>query len=155
MELRHLYRLWWAPDTFEGIAFEEGQSEGRYYVTVHDGRIAGRISGRFRGSNHASRRGDGTFESCVHGAIETHDGATIVFNIAGYSYELPEGHRGVGWATHWADAAAYRWSNRTVCAMEGEVRGNEMVMDVYEVLWESPPASAPEATEGHSRSGTS
>jgi hypothetical protein len=63
-------------------------AEGRFFFLAE-----GRISGLFRGANHPSRRGDGTFLPDFQGVIETDDGAEVLFDYQGYGRAYPVGRR--------------------------------------------------------------
>ena len=109
-----------------------------------EGRCEGRIAGRLRGANHPHRRPDGTFLPDFQGAIETDDGAAVLFDLRGYGRAYPEGRRQiVGAATHLSEDGRYRWLNDVVCVAVGEVRslegGTELVIDVAELIWEPIP----------------
>ena len=111
---------------------------------IADGRCTGRISGRFRGANHPRRRTDGTYVPDFQGAIETDDGATILFDYRGYGRAYPQPRRQVvATATHLSADERYRWLNDVVCAIAGEVRpadeATTIVLDVAELVWERPP----------------
>src|SRR5262245_53268509 len=86
----------------------EGGWEQHLYLA--DGGCEGSISGRFRGANFPQRRGaGGTFRPDFRGAIETDDGATILFELHGYGRAYPVGRRQiVGAILHSSDADAYR-----------------------------------------------
>ncbi len=121
----------------------EGGWEQHLYLA--DGACEGSISGRFRGANYPQRRGaGGTFRPDFRGAIETDDGATIMFELHGYGRAYPVGRRQiVGAILHSSDAEAYRRLNDTVCVCVGEVRAHatdqgepDLVLDVAELIWE-------------------
>jgi hypothetical protein len=44
----------------------------------------------------------------------------------------------VCWLTHVSDDSRYRWLNDVVCVGTGEVRLEQLLIDVAEVVWESP-----------------
>jgi hypothetical protein len=54
--VRFSYSGGWGAD----LAGPESSAEGLYFFLA-EGRCEGRTSGHFRGANHPSRRGDGTF----------------------------------------------------------------------------------------------
>jgi hypothetical protein len=98
-----------------------------------------------QGANHPQRRGDGTFCPDFHGVISTEDGATVVFHCGGYGRAYPEGARQiVCWLTHVSDAPEYRWLNDVVCVGTGEVRPDQLLIDVAQLIWE-PPEQVPSA----------
>ena len=129
----------------------------------------GRITGRFRGSNHPHRRTDETFAMNIQGFIETDDSALIMLDYQGYGrssdrsqelYKLIPNtnpatkfpRQVVGFAKHTTDSEKHRWLNDAVCAVAGEVRvpmeippeklkqaDVKLVFSVAEVIWESPP----------------
>jgi hypothetical protein len=130
MRLEPLYRL-----TFSYSSHWDADAGGvEHFVGFAEGRCEGRVSGAFRGLNHARRRPDGTYEPDYHGAIETDDGAPIVVHLTGYG--LP----GEGWAIlsvkHVTGDVRYAWLNRTLCAGAAEVGERTIVLDVAELVWE-------------------
>ena len=97
-------------------------AEGEYFFLA-EGRCEGRISGLFRGANHPSRRGDGTFLPAFQGVIETDDGHEVLFDYRGYGRAYPAGRRQiVTSATHLSEDERYRWLNDSLSAGVGEVR---------------------------------
>ena len=115
-------------------------TESQHFL-IGEGRCEGRIAGRFRGANHPRRRTDQTFLPDFQGAIETHDGATIIFDYRGYGRSYPAaGRQVVASGTHLSADRRYRWLNDAVWAIAGEVRaddgGTEIVLDVAELVWE-------------------
>ena len=78
-----------------------------------------------------------------HGALDTDDGATILFSWSGYARASNSGARElVGGITHLTDDERYAWLNQAYCAVTGEVRprregdGFEVAFDVAELVWE-------------------
>ncbi|GAA2169998.1 hypothetical protein [Pedococcus bigeumensis] len=78
-------------------------------------------------------------------AIETDDGATVLFECHGYGRAYPPGRRQiVGSVLHVSDRDPYRRLNDVVCVCVGEVRtptslherGPDLVLDVAELVWE-------------------
>ena len=61
---------------------KKGTEEDHFYFA--EGKVEGRISGRFRGSNHPHRRTDETFAMNIQGFIETDDSALIMLDYQGY-----------------------------------------------------------------------
>jgi hypothetical protein len=61
--------------------WKKGTEEDHFYFA---GKCDGRISGRFRGSNHPHRRTDETFAMTIQGFIETDDSALIMLDYQGY-----------------------------------------------------------------------
>jgi len=121
-----------------------GSESAHFFIA--EGRCDGRIAGRFRGANHPRRRMDETYLPDFQGAIETDDGATILFDYRGYGRAYPaERRQVVGCATHVSGDERYRWLNDVVCPLTGEVRpsdapgGTEIVLDIAELVWEPIP----------------
>jgi len=123
----------------DGWAVDLGGERRNFFVA--EGEVTGRITGRLRGANHPRRRADGTYEPDFQGVIETHDGATVLFDWRGYGRAYPEGRRQIVlFATHVSDDERYRFLNDVVCAGVGEVRSeDELVLEVAELVW-APPA---------------
>jgi len=147
--------------------WKKGTEEDHFYFA--EGGCDGRISGRFRGSNHPHRRTDETFAMNLQGFIETDDSALIMLDYQGYGrssdrsqelYKLipaanPATKRRrqvVDCAKHTTDSEKYRWLNDVVCTIAGEGRARKeippeqlkqadgkLVFRVGEVIWESPP----------------
>jgi hypothetical protein len=103
-------------------------------LLVGEGRCDGRVSGRFRGTNRAHRRADGSFEPDYHGVIETDDGAVILWHLTGYGW--PGEGRVVATVKHLTDDGRYAWLNDVLCAANGTVGGREVTLDVSELVWE-------------------
>jgi hypothetical protein len=147
VRLEPLYRVRFStPESWSvELAGAEGK-EGQSFL-VAEGRCDGRISGRYRGANFPRRRFDGALTPDFRGALETDDGATILFSWHGYARAAPGGARQlVGGMTHLSDDDRYRWLNDAYCAVTGQVQprgesGFEVVLDVLELVWE-PPAEA-------------
>jgi hypothetical protein len=143
VRLEPLYRVTFRyPEHWHAELNRAGANETAHFF-VADGRCEGRISGRFRGANAARRRADGTYVPDFQGAIETDDGATILFALRGYGRSYPEPNRQVvGSVTHASGDERYLWLNDVVCPVAGEVRrGTErgttrIVLDVAELVWE-------------------
>jgi hypothetical protein len=143
MRLEPLYRIRFTYP--EGWAVElEGGWEQHLYLA--EGRCEGAINGRFRGANFPIRRTQaGPFRPDFRAAIETDDGATIMWECHGYGRSYPPGRRQVvGAIFHLSDAEEYRRLNDAVCVCAGEVRApddpeseeTELVLDVAELIWE-------------------
>lgn len=125
----------------------EGGWEQHFYLA--EGRCEGSVRGRFRGANFPLREGvAGSFRPDFRAAIETDDGATIMFECHGYGRAYPPGRRQiVGAVFHLSDAENYRRLNDTVCVCVGEVRApsdpdqreTELVLDIAELIWEPIP----------------
>ena len=116
------------------------------HLFLAEGHCDGRISGTLRGVNHPRRRGDGTYCPDYFGSIVTADGATVLFQCGGYGRAYPEGARQiVCWLTHVSEDPNYRWLNDVVCVGTGEVRPEQLVIDVAELIWEPPEDSTSDA----------
>jgi hypothetical protein len=125
-----------------GVDLTAHGAESRF-LFIAEGSCEGHLTGRLRGVNLPRRRGDGTFQPDFHGAIDTDDGATLLFDLYGYGRAYPPGRRQiVASMVHVTDAPAYAWLNDVVCAVTGEVRAGEagsgalLVADVAELVWE-------------------
>jgi len=124
------------------VALErDGGREAEHFLLA-EGRVDGRISGMLTGANHPHQRADGTFVPDFHGAIDTDDGAVILFTFRGYGRAYPVGRREiVGSMTHVSDDDRYRWLNDSVAVSTGEVRsadvGTVLVIEVAELVWEA------------------
>ena len=131
MRLEPLYRIrWttsegWSVDLFDGA---EGQS-----FFVAEGRCEGQVRGRFRAANFPRRRADGTLVPDFRGVVETDDGAVLMIALRGY---LRGRHELVGSMTHLSDDERYARLNDVVCAVAGEIRPGEVIVDVAELVWE-------------------
>ena len=138
MRLEPLYRARFS--TPESWSVELG-CEGQSFL-IAEGRCQGRVTGRYRGANYPRRRDDGTLMPDFRGALETNDGATILFAWHGYGLTGGDGSRRLlGSMTHLSDDERYRWLNDVLCAVAGEVQpavsgGVDVVVDVLELVWE-------------------
>jgi hypothetical protein len=143
MRLEHLYRIRFIyPQGWE-VELEGGWQQHFYLA---DGSCEGGINGRFRGANFPLRRtAEGPFCPDIRGAIETDDGATVLFDCHGYGRAYPAGKRQiVGSVVHVSDDPRYRRLNDVVCVCVGEVRHStespdlspRIVLDVAELIWE-------------------
>jgi hypothetical protein len=65
VRLEPLYRVRFSYSGGWGADLAEPDSAEGLYFFLAEGRCEGRISGRFRGANHPSRRSDGTFQSPI------------------------------------------------------------------------------------------
>jgi hypothetical protein len=120
------------------VALMTDSREGRHLFFA-DGHCEGRINGSMHGANHPAQRGDGTYCPDFYGVISTTDGAKILFHLGGYGRVYPEGARQiVSWLTHVSDDETYRWLNDVVCVGTGEVRPDQLLIDVAELVWEPP-----------------
>ena len=139
MRLEPLYRIRFTyPEGWEITL--GGNWEQHFYLA--EGQREGKINGRFRGANYPQRSGDGTFRPDFRAAIETDDGATIMFEWHGYGRAYPVGRRQiVGAILHSSDDERYQRLNDVVCVCAGEVRASaeestELIIDVAELVWE-------------------
>ena len=150
MQLQPLYRATFT--TPERWAVEVPGTHGTEVqdFLIAEGRIEGRLSARLRGSNYPAGA-DGTLLPDFRGALDTDDGAIILFSWHGYARPGTADRREiVGSITHLTGNERYTWLNNTVCAIAGEVRprkggeGFEVVFDVAELIWEplDKPGSA-------------
>ena len=136
--VRFRYSAGWAVE----LTGPAGKEEQHFYLA--EGVCIGRIAGRFRGANHPRRRTDLTFKPDFQGAIETEDGAEIIFDCQGYGRAYPAGGRQIV-AAAWHSSAdqRYSWLNDAICVGCGEVRklsdvDTELVIDFSELVWEAP-----------------
>ena len=143
MRLEPLYRIRVTYPESWMIALEGGWEQHLYLA---EGRCEGLVTGRFRGANFPRRQGaTGPFRPDFRAAIETDDGATIMFEWHGYGRAYPPGRRQiVGSVFHLSDSDRYLRLNEVVCVCVGEVRapsdpnqrGPDLVIDVAELIWE-------------------
>ena len=146
MKLEPLYRVTFRYPEHWHVELEgEAGTESAHFF-IAEGRCEGRVAGRFRGANHPRRRTDATYLPDFQGAIETEDGATLLFDYRGYGRASPpENRQVVGAAMHVTADARYRWLNDVVCPFTGEVRAaaergkTEIVLEVAELVWEPIP----------------
>jgi hypothetical protein len=143
VQLKPLYRATFT--TPERWAVETSGTHGTEVqdFLIAEGRTEGRLSARLRGSNYPRRRADGTLLADFRGALDTDDGATILFSWHGYARPgAPDRREIVGSITHVTGNERYAWLNNAVCALSGEVRPRkaaedfEVVFDVAELIWE-------------------
>lgn len=143
MQLQPLYRATFT--TPERWAVEVAGTHGTEVqdFLIAEGHIEGHLSARLRGANYPRRRADGTLLPDFRGALDTDDGATILFSWHGYARPGAADRKEiVGSITHLTGNERYAWLNNTVCAMAGEVRprkdedGFEVVFEVAELVWE-------------------
>lgn len=146
MKLEPLYRATFT--TPESWTVEVGGDYGSEWLSflIAEGRTEGRLSARYRGANMPRRRADGALQPDFRGALETDDGATILFEWHGLLLMAPDGapRRLVGSITHLSDDPRYRHLNEVIGTIAGEVRpragssGFDVVLDVSELIWEAP-----------------
>jgi hypothetical protein len=138
MRLEPLYRMTFDYPHGWSVALAGDSHEGHQFF-VAEGECRGRIAGSLQGANHPARRGDGTYCPDFDGVITTVDGAQVLFHVGGYGRAYPEGARQiVAWLTHVSDDERYRWLNDVVCVGTGEVRPDQLLIDVAELIWEPP-----------------
>jgi hypothetical protein len=136
-----LYRVTFTtPESWSVDVEGDAGTEGRSFL-IAEGRAEGRLSARYRGANFPRRRVDGTLTPEFRGALETDDGATILFTWQGLARQADGLRQLTGSMTHVTDDERYRWLNDRVCAVAGEVRpmsggGFDVVLEVSELLWE-------------------
>jgi hypothetical protein len=152
VRLEPLYRATFRyPDGGHGTTLEgEAGSEGHYFF-VAEGAVEGRVRGVLHGANHPRSRVDRTALPSIQGAIETDDGATIIFDWRGFARSYPKERRQIlVSATHVSGDERYAWLNDAVCVGAGEIRprdasggpravvGGEIdfVIEFAEVIWE-------------------
>jgi hypothetical protein len=131
MKLEPLYRLEF---DYRPIATVE-LGEHAHGVLRGEGRCDGRVSGAWQGFNRARSRGPGLYEPDFHGAIQTDDGATILWDIAGVA--VPEEARGVLAIKHVTADERYAFLNDVLCVgaatFVGEGDARRVSVDVAEV----------------------
>jgi len=150
MRVEHLYRMTYRyPESWGGTISGEHGSEGHYYF-IAEGRAEGRVSGRLRGANHPVARIDGNALPNFQGAIETDDGAHVLFDLRGYARPYPVERRQILVSgTHTSPDERYSWLNDTVIVGTGEIRPRtgggprqvhghavDFVIDVGRLVWE-------------------
>jgi hypothetical protein len=134
MRLEPLYQVRFTTPERWSVEFSgESGSEAQSFL-VAEGRCEGGISGRFRAANFPRTRVDGTLLPDFRGAVETDDGAVLLFTLRGYF--LPATGALVGGMTHVTDDERYARLNDAVCAVAGEVGAAEVVLAVAELVWE-------------------
>jgi Protein of unknown function (DUF3237) len=168
MRLEPLYTIRFAYPDDLGVNLVGKKGTEEHHFLFAEGTCDGRVSGRFRGSNHPRRRTDETFAMNIQGYIETRDSELIMLDYQGYgrstdrSQELYKAYSAatektksrrqvVGFARHITNSEKYRWLNDAICGISGEVRTPvgvpreqvkqgevTLVFDVAELIWESP-----------------
>jgi hypothetical protein len=142
MRLEPLYRARFATtDAWRvEVAGEHGREEHSFLLV--DGRCHGRLAGTLRAANFPRRRADGVLTPDFRGAIETDDGATVLFAWHGYGLTRDAGERRlVGSVTHLAGDERYRWLNDVVGVVSGQVEarrdgGLDVELEVAELVLE-------------------
>ena len=137
MQLEPLYQIRFTYP--EGWKVDLGSGWQQHFY-IAEGRCEGTINGRFRGANFPRMRADETFLPDFRAALETDDGATIMFEWRGYGWEPPVG-RLVGAVFHSSDDTRYQRLNDVICVCTGEVRpaaggSTDLIIDIAELLWE-------------------
>jgi hypothetical protein len=143
MQLEDLYRVTFTtPESWTVTRPGGDGAEGQSFL-IAEGRADGRLSARYRAANYPRRRADGALEPSFRGALETDDGATILFHWEGLASMTPSGMRQLlGTMQHVTDDERYAWLNDRVCAIEGEVQpraegdGFDVVLNVSLMVWE-------------------
>ena len=142
MQLEGLYRVTFTtPESWSVTRSGADGTEGQSFL-IAEGRATGRLSARYRAANYPLRRVDGALEPSFRGALETDDGATILFRWEGLAALTDSGMRQLlGTIQHVSDDERYSWLNDRVCAIEGEVRprtagGFDVVLAVRLMVWE-------------------
>lgn len=155
MRLEPLYRATFSyPDGGRGTTLEgDAGSEGHYFF-VAEGAVEGRVRGALQGANHPRSRVDRTALPSIQGAIDTHDGGTIVFDWHGFARAYPPERRQIlVAATHVSGDERYAWLNDVICVGAGEIRPRDdsggprgvvggaidFVIEFAEVIWEPIP----------------
>ena len=134
MRLEPLYQVRFStPERWTVELSGESGSEAQSFL-VAEGRCEGSISGRFRAANFPRRRVDGTLLPDFRGVVETDDGAALLFTLRGYFRPATGGL--VGSMTHVTDDERYARLNDIVCAVVGEIRLGEVVLEIAELVWE-------------------
>ena len=130
MRAEHLYRLRFSYSEY----WEMGGVKQNFGLA--EGRCEGRVSGRFRGANHARVGPDETYLPDLQGLITTDDGAEILFDLRGRGRVRDDQFRATGTTTHVSGDERYSFLNDVVCAVEAGDVGEEVAVDVYELVWE-------------------
>ena len=134
MRLEPLYQVrFTTPERWSVELAGSSGSEAQSFL-IAEGRCEGRITGRFRAANFPRMRVDGALLPDFRGVVETDDGAALLFTLRGYF--LPATGGLVGSMTHVTDDERYVRLNDAVCAVAGEVRPDEVVLEIAELVWE-------------------
>ena len=89
MRLEPFYRVTFTTPESWSVTREGGSgAEGQSFL-IAEGRASGRLSARYRAANFPRRRVDGALEPEFRGALETDDGATILFLAHGGAFIAP------------------------------------------------------------------
>jgi len=93
MRLESLYRVTFTTPESWNVTREGGAgSEGQSFL-IAEGRAEGRLSARYRAANYPRRRVDGALEPEFRGALETDDGAIVLFHWEGLASLTDSGMR--------------------------------------------------------------
>jgi hypothetical protein len=150
MRLEPLYVARFAYPEGWGMTLEGPHGSEGNYLFIAEGRVEGAITGRLRGVNHPRSRVDGSALPDVQGAIETDDGAVVLFDWRGFARPYPEERRQIVVSgTHLSQDERYARLNDAICVGTGEIRpvtgggprqvvGHqvEFVIEVAELIWE-------------------
>lgn len=129
MRLEHLYRL--------RFSYSEDWAVGSQRFGIASGTCDGALSGRFTGARVARVREDGGYLPQVNGFIEA-DGGVVVVELRGRGRIHPgDEFRAVVAAVHVSDDERWKRLNDVVCFGEATGEGDEIVVDVYEQVWEA------------------
>jgi hypothetical protein len=155
MRLEPLYRATFRyPDGGRGTTLEGDAGSEGHYSFVAEGSTEGRVTGRLQAANHPRSRVDRTALPDIQGAIETDDGATVVFSWQGFARPYPPERRQIVVAgTHVCGDERYAWLNDVVCVGTGEIRPRDssggpravvggsidFVIDFAALIWEPIP----------------
>ena len=142
MQLEPFYRVTFTtPESWNVTRKGHDGTEGQSFL-IAEGRAEGRLSARYRAANFPRHRVDGALEPEFRGALETDDGASILFHWEGLASLTDSGMRQLlGTIQHVTDDERYTWLNDRICAVEGEVRprnggGFDVVLEVSLMTWE-------------------
>lgn len=155
VRLEPLYRASFRyPDGGRGTTLEGAAGTEGHYFFVAEGTVEGRVSGRLQGANHPRSRVDRCALPSIQGAIDTDDGATVIFDWRGFARPTPPERRQIHVAaTHVCGDERYAWLNDTICVGTGEIRPRDdsggprqvvggaidFVIEFAEVIWEPIP----------------
>lgn len=155
MRIEPLYRaIFQYPDGGKGTTLEgDAGSEGHYFF-VAEGTVEGSIAGTLTGANHPRSRIDKNALPDIQGAIETEDGATIIFDWQGFARPYPPERRQIVVAgRHTTGDERYAHLNDAICVGTGEIRPRDdsggarkvvggkidFVIDFGLLIWEPIP----------------
>jgi hypothetical protein len=134
MRLEPLYQVrFTTPERWSVQLAVSSGSEAQSFL-IAEGQCEGRVAGRFRAANFPRTRDDGALLPDFRGVVETDDGAALLFTLRGYF--RPATRELVGSMTHVTDDERYARLNDAVCAVAGEVKPGEVVLEVAELVWE-------------------